>query len=179
MEAVADGLFQRALAFASRWEGGFSDHPADDGGRTMAGVTEATWRAWLAKKGLPRRPVESSTPAEREQLYFEEYWQPAGCFNFGPHLAVPLFDAAVNLGVARAVCLVQAIVGAAVDGRLGPKTRAAVADYSEVRAARDLVAARRGYYVARVFADGGNWTFLRGWLNRCDDLLRELGMVGA
>ena len=176
---MSSAAFPRALAFTSRWEGGTSNDPRDDGGLTVAGVIQRTYSRWRRKHGLPDRPVTESTSDEREQIYFEEFWQAAGCFNFGDTLAIVLFDCAVNPGVDRAVCMLQAVVNARIDGRLGPKTRSAVAAYSESRAARDLVNARKGYHVARAFADAHNWAFAEGWQNRSDDLLREIGMVGV
>jgi len=167
--------FQRALEFTLRHEGGFADDPDDDGGATMAGVTQITYDAWRARRGLPRRPVAESTAEEREQLYFDEFWQRAGCYRFGPALAVSLFDAAVNPGVDRAIALLQAVVGAKPDSLLGPKTLSAIQAFGEQKAACDLQVARRGYYVARRFAKPKNAKFLAGWLLRCNALLAEIG----
>lgn len=172
---MADAVFQRALAFTRRAEGGYVDDPDDDGGPTSHGVIQATYDRWRANRGLPRRPVAESTVEEREQLYFDEFWQRAGCYRFGPALAVSLFDAAVNPGVDRAIALLQSVVGARPDSILGPKTLSAIYLYGERKAARDLQVARRGYYVARRFAKPTNAKFLGGWIARCDALLEELG----
>ena len=39
-------MFERALTFVLRWEGGYVDHPADPGGATNYGVTQRTYDAW-------------------------------------------------------------------------------------------------------------------------------------
>jgi lysozyme family protein len=167
--------FKRALEFALHWEGGISNHSADAGGLTAYGVTQATYDSYRDRKGLPRRTVTSSTEDEREDLYFSLFWQPAGCFQLLGGVALAQFDFAVNAGPRRAVELLQAVVRAKVDGVLGPKTMMAVAQHG-ASLARDLVIARKGYYVARVSDRPANAAFLAGWLNRCDALLAEIGV---
>ena len=46
-----DTAYNDALAFVLRWEGGFVDDPHDHGGRTMKGVTQNVYNAWLAEPG--------------------------------------------------------------------------------------------------------------------------------
>jgi lysozyme family protein len=167
--------FKRALAFTSRAEGGYVDDPDDDGGPTSHGVTQATFDRWRTRQGLPLKLVAESTPEEREQLYFEEFWQRTGCYRFGPALAISLFDTAVNPGVDRAIALLQTVVGTKPDSVFGPKTLGAISLYGELKAALDLQVARRGYYVARRFAKPKNAKYLGGWVARCDALLAEIG----
>lgn len=98
---MSTAKFRRCHDVTKAWEGGWSDHPADPGGKTMYGVTEAVYRAWLIQHGKPIRPVREITRAEAEQIYVEQYWVPSG----GPTLAVGVdlatYDASVNSGVAR------------------------------------------------------------------------------
>jgi len=44
---MAAGNFEKCHAVTAKWEGGWSDHPADPGGKTMYGITEAVYHAWL------------------------------------------------------------------------------------------------------------------------------------
>lgn len=171
---AANVAFQRALAFALEWEGGASNDPDDDGGLTVSGVTQATYERWRLRQGLAPRPVTRLDVEEREQIYFEEYWQRAGCYRFAFALSLALFDAAVNLGPDRAIHLLQATVGSKPDGLLGPRTITAVLTLGENRAAYHMTTARIGYYVARRFAKPTNAKFLGGWLNRCRALLAEI-----
>ena len=98
---MSTAKFRRCHDVTKTWEGGWSDHPADPGGKTMYGVTEAVYHAWLRQHGKPLRPVRQITPAEAEQIYFEQYWVPSG----GPRLATGVdlatYDASVNSGVSR------------------------------------------------------------------------------
>ena len=49
--------FAVCLAFVLQAEGGFVDNPADPGGATMHGVTQAVYDAYRAKLGLDPRSV--------------------------------------------------------------------------------------------------------------------------
>lgn len=96
--------FEDALAFVLRWEGGYVDHPADPGGATNLGVTQATYDAHRSRAGLPARSVEFISRAEVETIYREAYWLRAGCDTISPPaLALCVFDAAVNSGVGAAL----------------------------------------------------------------------------
>lgn len=98
---MSTAKFRRCHDVTKVWEGGWSDHPADPGGKTMYGVAEAVYHAWLREQGKPIRPVRQITRAEAEQIYFEQYWEPCG----GPTLAAGVdlatYDASVNSGVSR------------------------------------------------------------------------------
>ncbi|SFV32544.1 Lysozyme family protein [Devosia crocina] len=98
---MADAKFARCHAVTAKWEGGWSNHAADPGGKTMYGITEAVYHQWLRKKGQGAKHVRNITRVEAEQIYFDQYWKPAG----GPTLAVGVdlatYDAAVNSGVSR------------------------------------------------------------------------------
>lgn len=50
-----EGLDQ-ALEWLLEEEGGWSNHPADRGGKTMFGITQATYDQWRKQK---KRPIQS------------------------------------------------------------------------------------------------------------------------
>lgn len=58
---MSTAKFRRCHEVTKAWEGGWSDHPADPGGKTMYGVTEAVYHAWLRQHGKPVRPVRQIT----------------------------------------------------------------------------------------------------------------------
>ncbi len=96
--------FETALQQILKWEGGFADHPADPGGATNYGVTQATYDAYRRKAGLPTRSVRDIERSEVEAIYREAYWLRAGCDDISPPaLALCVFDAAVNSGVGAAL----------------------------------------------------------------------------
>ncbi|KKB09418.1 glycoside hydrolase family 108 protein [Devosia chinhatensis] len=98
---MADAKFARCHAVTANWEGGWSNHAADPGGKTMYGITEAVYHSWLKSKGQGAKPVRNISRAEAEEIYFERYWKAVG----GPTLAVGVdlaaYDAGVNSGVSR------------------------------------------------------------------------------
>lgn len=138
--------FGRALAFVLRWEGGYTDNPADPGGATNKGITQRTYDAWRAKKRLPARPVREIKDSEVEAIYREEYW-----VDLPWPLALVHFDTRVNMGSQKAAGLLCASAGA-VDSYLKK---------------------RRAYYMTIVRIRPQLTVFLRGWLNRLDALEKE------
>ncbi len=97
-------MFETALAFVLRWEGGYSDHPQDPGGATNYGITQRTYDAWRKRQGLPTRPVREISMEEVQAIYRDRYWKPlpARYAEKDPALALALFDFAVNSGVGTA-----------------------------------------------------------------------------
>lgn len=93
--------FLEVHKLTAQFEGGWSNHAADPGGKTMYGVTEAVFHQWLASKGKPKRPVRSITHAEAEELYFNNYWLAAGCDKLPRGVDRMAYDVAVNSGVSR------------------------------------------------------------------------------
>ncbi|MGB8902004.1 MAG: glycosyl hydrolase 108 family protein [Methylocella sp.] len=88
--------FQACLAFTLKYEGGRSNDPRDPGGRTMEGVTQATYNAYRDKKALVRKDVFTIEAAERDEIYRNEYWDLVNgdVLRAGEDLCV--FDFAVN-----------------------------------------------------------------------------------
>lgn len=168
--------FDAALPFVLRWEGGFLDHPADPGGATNRGVTQAVYDVWRAGRGLAARSVAWLDETELRAIYEGNYWRPAGCAHLARRLDLAQFDAAVNLGVGRAVRMLQAQLGCGVDGDFGPRTREAAAGCDVASVLAGCCAAREAYY-RRLAAERAQLrVFLKGWLNRLNALRREIGL---
>lgn len=99
-----DNRFDTCHAITARWEGGWSNHAADPGGKTMYGITEAVYHAWLRMKGRATTPVRNITMAEALEIYRDQYWNPtAGKYKLQPGVDLATYDAAVNAGVSRGV----------------------------------------------------------------------------
>lgn len=171
--------FEKALAFALRWEGGYSNHPADKGGETNRGITYQTYNAYRRSKELPARSVRQLSEAELHEIYLKNYWVAAGCDLLPPKLAIAHFDWAVNAGVRQAIRTLQRIVGVAADGIIGPVTRAAVrnalVDLGEQRLTLAYCSDREACY--RLWGKGSQAAFLAGWLNRVRSLREFLGIA--
>lgn len=142
--------FSICHAITAKWEGGWSDHPADPGGKTMYGVTEAVYHAWLKRQGKALKPVRNITMAEALAIYRAEYWAPtAERYNLVPGVDLATYDAGVNAGVSRAVRWLMGAVG-------GP-------DHETVK---KICAARLSFKQGLAI-----WkSFGRGWTNRVVDV---------
>lgn len=172
IETLIDEVIER--------EGGYVHHPADRGGETRWGITEAVARREGFRgemRSLPRRDAVA--------IYRRLYWvQPgfAPVAERAPSVAAELFDTGVNMGPAVATGFLQRALNAlnrgardypdlAVDGRMGPVTLAALDTFLRTRgsgAATVLVKAMEALqgerYLALAEARPANEAFLYGWL---------------
>jgi len=183
----ADDLFERALVFVLKHEGGLSNDPADPGGITNFGISLRFLRAEglldLDHDGLADGDVDGdgdvdaddirTMPRERAaQLYRSRWWDRHGYARIiDPAIAIKTFDLAVNMGPGPAHRCLQRAVRAcwfpvSDDGVLGPKSISAV----NAADARSLIAALKseaaGFYRGLVLARPPLGTFEKGWLNR-------------
>ena len=172
------GDLDAGLRFVLRWEGGLSDNANNRGGRTMKGVTQRVYDAWRATNGHTQgADVAGITDAELAAIYTEGYWKKAGCDRAPAHLDLVQFDAAVNMGLNRAVKILQEAVGVAPDGDFGFQTQRACDGCSPPDAAARHCTIREALYHRFAQAPGQD-RFLRGWLNRLNDLRVEAGVPG-
>lgn len=169
--------FADCLKFVLAKEGGFVDHPADRGGATNKGITQAVYDACRKRLGLLPQSVRLISDAELTGIYRRDYWDKVR----GDELPVPVnlavFDDAVNSGVNRAARRLQKLCGVAADGAIGPRTIAAVKQasekFGELNLALGVIEERIEFYHNIVDTNPSQSVFLRGWLNRMNDLERE------
>lgn len=171
--------FVSALPFVLRWEGGFVDHPKDPGGRTNKGITQAVYKAWRVGQGLsPDADVKAITDAEVDAIYETNYWLRARCDVLTDPLTLAQFDTAVNMGVGRAIRLLQGAVGCGVDGAFGSGTLKAVQSCDRETAVVRYCDAREEFYRRLASQKPDLAVFLKGWLNRLNALRKEIGLPG-
>ena len=169
--------FPEALKLTGLSEGGWSDRPlADDpGGPTMKGVTLGTYRAYRQRHGMPaptKADLRAITDSEVRAIFKEGYWDEARCDDLPAGLDYAVFDFAINSGAARAVRVLQDIVGADQDGKLGPKTLRALAD--RLRGWPLPVTIDRYQDARLAFLKGrSNWSANPGWAKRVEHVRRD------
>jgi lysozyme family protein len=121
--------FEKAFAVVVGHEGGFCaerDDPGNwTGGVVGCGVLRGT-KFGISAAAYPTTDIANLTLEAAAAIYRNDYWGRVQGDRLPPALALLVFDAAVNNGVAHAVGWLQAIVGATEDGQLGPRTLAAV-----------------------------------------------------
>jgi lysozyme family protein len=164
--------FERAFKRTLSFEGGYADDPADHGGATRYGITEAVARRYGYKGAMRELPLELA-----ERIYKNEYWDINKLDRLPQHLAENVFDAGVNCGVRTAAKMLQKVLGVTVDGVIGAGTMQAMADKLRVIGERALVqaylTAREDRYYDICRANPGQKKFLKGWINRCEELRKD------
>ena len=168
-----DGLIER--------EGGYVNHPADKGGPTCFGITEAVARAHGYAGPMRQLPRE-----EAVAIYRRLYWlRPGfdGLASRSARVAEELFDTGVNMGPAVAATFLQRALTAlnrngkdypdlVPDGRIGNVTLAALDAFLRVRGQRSgeavllraLEALQGERYLRLAERRPANEAFLYGWL---------------
>ncbi|MDR0253567.1 MAG: glycoside hydrolase family 108 protein [Brucellaceae bacterium] len=122
---MAKGTFLNVLPYVFEEEGGYVNHPADPGGHTNMGITQATLSAWMGTKATIAdiRNLDQKTAAD---IYKANYWDKVAGDVLPAGIDYAVFDYAVNSGPARAAKALQKIAGTAQDGIIGDQTLSAV-----------------------------------------------------
>lgn len=163
-----------------RREGGYSNHPADRGGPTTFGITQAVARA-NGFRGDMRDFPRSAAVA----IYARLYWTGPGFDRVAeraPAVAAELFDTGVNMGVSTAGKFLQRALNAlnrggsdypdlALDGAIGGQSVAALSAYLKVRGqigeavlVKAMEALQGERYIVLAEERPANEAFLYGWL---------------
>lgn len=161
-------------------EGDYSNHPADRGGPTRWGVTEAVARAHGYRDDMQHFPR-----SEAAAIYKRKYWQRPKFDEINKHapkLAEELFDTGINMGVGIATGFLQRALNVLnrngrdysdikVDRQIGSQTLRALKAYLNKRgsngeavilkAVESLQGAR---YIKLAEKRRANEAFLYGWL---------------
>ena len=165
--------FQKSLTFVLKDEGGNDDDPSDHGGRTSRGITQREYTAWLAEQNRSDGDVWRAPQEDINAIYHDEYWEPL-CDSLPIGIDYLYFDMAVNAGPQRATILLQRALDVTDDGRIGPVTRAAIAGAAPKILIEHYTDEKRAFYQSL-----HQPRFIRGWLNRCDDVeANALTMIG-
>lgn len=156
-----------------RKEGGYVNHPADRGGPTNYGVTQATLSAWRGRKASID-DVKNLSLAEAREIYARNYFERPGLGTLPDAIQGHILDISVHSGPARAVKLLQRALknlghDVAEDGQIGPVTRAAAASAvaTDAKAVHNAIAdARMEFLNGLVKNDPSQVAFINGWRRR-------------
>src|SRR3954451_454301 len=173
VDELVDALIDR--------EGGYVDHPADKGGPTCFGISEAVARADGYAGPMRQLPRD-----EAAAIYKRLYWARPGFDEIArrsARVAAELFDTGVNMGPAVAATFLQRALTAlnrngkdypdlVPDGRVGSVTLAALDTFLGIRGRtsgeaillRALEALQGERYLRLAERRPANEAFLYGWL---------------
>lgn len=122
--------FDKAFDLVIGHEGGFTNRSTDPGnwtgGRVGSGILRGT-KYGISAGAFPKLDIKNMTLEQAKDIYLEHYWHPSGAAACPSGVDYMVFDSAVNNGVGSAARFLQRAVGAQDDGKVGPKTLAAVA----------------------------------------------------
>jgi lysozyme family protein len=173
VDALIDALIDR--------EGGYVNHPADKGGPTCFGITEAVARANGYRGEMRRLPREEAAAIYRRLYWLRPRFDDVA--RRSARLAAELFDTGVNMGPAVAVTFLQRALTAlnrnakdypdlVPDGRIGERTLAALDSFLATRGRssgetvllRALEALQGERYLRLAERRPASEAFLYGWL---------------
>lgn len=161
-------------------EGDYSNHPADRGGPTRWGVTEAVARAHGYEGDMRHFPR-----SEAARIYKRKYWQRPGFDKINrqaPKLAEEMFDTGINMGPGIAIGFLQRSLNVlnrngrdysdiAVDRQIGSLTLRALEAYLNKRGAnceavmlKAIESLQGARYIKLAEKRRANEAFLFGWL---------------
>lgn len=161
-------------------EGGYSDNPADKGGKTMYGITEAVARASGYAGDMRNLPRDFAVAVYTRTYIKQPGFEPIIALHAG--LAEELIDTAVNMGAAVPGPWLQRLLNAlnqrgtawpdlTVDGKVGPATLAALAALLKKRGELGATVLLRGLnalqavrYLEITEAREANEDFFFGWM---------------
>lgn len=173
---MASSNLAKSLQLVLAHEGGYVNHPADPGGATNKGITQAVYDAYRKNRGVKPRSVRSITMDEVTAIYDKQYWDAVKADDLPAGIDYAAFDYGVNSGPSRAIKDLQRTLNAnanyfgvsgrlVVDGNPGGATIAAAKSAANI----DEEAFIREYCERRMrfFKSLKTWgTFGKGWKRR-------------
>lgn len=161
--------------YIKKWEGGFANDPADRGGATNKGVTIATFEAYCKAKSLPRPNVERlkrMTDGEWLDILKTMFWDKWQADKIkSQKIANILVDWVWGSGV-YGIKIPQRILGVKQDGIVGDETLKALNAQEPDKLFQVIYEVRKKYLNDITISRPANKRFLRGWLNRLEDIRR-------
>lgn len=140
-----------------RADGGLNNKTSDCGGLTKYGISQ---------RAYPNLDIKNLTLAHAVRLYHRDYWRAMCCEQCPQSIAFMLLDGAVQHGAPGMTLLTQRQVNSKPDGRMGPKTLAAILE-RPILSTTVLLSVNRGRKYARICAnDASQKPNLEGWYNR-------------
>ena len=143
-----------------KYEGGYVNDPADSGGETKYGIS---------KRAYPQLDIKNLTEADAMEIFYRDYYLPLNIPDIDDeNTAWQLFDFGVNAGVKRSAKLIQSIVNAYPDGKIGKKTLNLINGFHEDYPLHIYFMSKRlMYYLNLTERNPRMLKFLKGWIFRC------------
>ena len=156
-----------------KWEGGWSDHEADRGGKTNMGITLTTWRSCGYDKDgdgdIDAEDLRLITPDDVFQVFKKHYWDRYQADFIHNQSVANLCVDWLWMSGAPAIRRVQQLLQITVDGIVGPQTVASI-NLANQRQLFESIKADRIRFVDEICTrNPSQKVFRKGWMNRIND----------
>lgn len=159
------------LPFLLKWEGGYTDDPADRGGATNRGVTLATYRRLHPKASA--EDLKKMTDDEWTYIVQRYFWARCEANAIrNQSVAEMLVDWLWMSGTA-AIRNIQTVVGTIPDGVVGVRTLQAVNSREPEQLFEQLRKARLRHFNRIVQRNPSQLRFINGWRKRVNSMVFE------
>lgn len=168
---------EQMIADLIKVEGTYSDHPADKGGPTMYGVTQAVARANGYTGSMREMPMSVATSIYRKRYFIDPGFE--SIYLLSPAISEELFDTGVNMGTSVPGPWLQRLLNVfndaktdlVVDGKIGPASVTALRLYLNKRGSegeavmvRALNCLQGARYLELTEKREKNRSFIFGWI---------------
>lgn len=147
-------------------EGGYVNDPDDAGGPTKYGVTIKTLSEYL---GRPAKIEEVKTLSlDRAKAIFKSrYWDTCKLDAIKSQVVAHfIFDQSINSGQGTAIIKAQEVVGAKIDGLMGPTTIAMINAFPEKEFIKRFFKAIQLRYIEICVSKPSQLKYIEGWINK-------------
>ena len=156
-----------------KWEGGYSNHPNDNGGCTMKGITINTYRSFFGDS-KNCSDLKNITDDEWLTIFKDGYWNPLkGDDILNQSIANIIVDWGWMSGVRTAAKKIQKILDVECDGKFGPITLTKLNKSDQEELFNSIYKERENFYYSICEKKPKQQCFLKGWLNRLEDYVFE------
>ncbi len=146
-------MFNRALDFLLKKEGGYVNNPKDPGGETKYGIS---------KRSYPSVDIKNLSLQQASDIYYKDYWLTSGANTIkNQRVATFIFVTGVNTGITFVKNMTKSILASKKSLSLN------ALDPEDVIQNMQLLTIKR--YVSIVNGNPDSREFLLGWLNRVLD----------
>jgi len=169
--------YTKLVPIIKHWEGGYVNDPTDRGGATNKGVTLSTYRAFYGRNKTAA-DLKNITDSQWSYIFKKGYWDPmGGDYINNQSIADLLADFAWGSGPGTAARHIQTLVGVNVDGKVGPKTIAAINNSNQSDLFQRLKNDRINFVNKIVASDSSQSKYVNGWKARINSFFFEYGTI--
>lgn len=173
------------ISMILKHEGGYALIPGDSGGETYQGISRVNfpkWKGWaIIDKFKPLKNGQIITTVIEleelvEQFYKSAFYNKCKIDSIQDlFISAHVLDQSVNSGIPRGIKILQKAINnlghdLVMDGKIGEKTLNACNSSNQKDLLNSLISERKSWYRSIVDNNPSQNKFLKGWLNRVDQV---------